>query len=166
MGPSENPTENPQNQEATERKRLTRRPRTRRCLLKGCEVRFHPRHASQRYCSDRCRDAAREWSRWKAQERYRATHAGKEKRNDQSRRYRKRVKNRNKPALEQAGDVARVITRKIFRLLVRPAWVLRDVHTQPEIAAATVLLEGVPAGVGAGLGAGAALERGSSGVGT
>jgi hypothetical protein len=34
-------------------------------------------------CSEECRAAAR-WSRWKAQERYRTTPAGQEKRNDQS----------------------------------------------------------------------------------
>jgi hypothetical protein len=54
--------------EAGRRKRLTRRPRTRRCLLKGCEQRFRPRQVRQRYCSDRCREAARDWSLWKAQE--------------------------------------------------------------------------------------------------
>jgi len=63
----------------------------RRCLLKGCEERFAPRQARQRYCSEECREAAREWSRWKAQERYRATRAGKQQRNGQSRRYRGRV---------------------------------------------------------------------------
>ena len=39
----------------------------RRCLLKGCEQRFRPRQARQRYCSEQCRQAARAWSRWKAQ---------------------------------------------------------------------------------------------------
>jgi hypothetical protein len=58
------------------RKRSPRRPPTRRCLLKGCEQRFHPRQARQRYCSQRCREAARKWSRHKAQERYRETVAG------------------------------------------------------------------------------------------
>ena len=43
----------------------------RRCLLKGCEQRYHPRQARQRYCSESCREAARKWSRWKAQQRYR-----------------------------------------------------------------------------------------------
>jgi hypothetical protein len=41
------------------------------CLLKGCEQRFHPRQARQRYCSERCREASRKWSRWKAQQQYR-----------------------------------------------------------------------------------------------
>src|ERR1035437_10422381 len=69
MGPPENPTGHPENQEGR-RKRLPRRPRKRRCLLKGCEQRFPPRQARQRYCSQECREAAREWSRWKAQERF------------------------------------------------------------------------------------------------
>jgi len=41
-------------------------PRARHCLLKGCERRFDPRRATQRYCSEECRRAARRWSRWKA----------------------------------------------------------------------------------------------------
>jgi hypothetical protein len=72
----------------------------RRCLLKGCEQRFHPLQARQRYCSERCRDAARKWDRWKAQQRYRETAAGKQKRNGQSRRYRERVKSR-KPSVPE-----------------------------------------------------------------
>jgi hypothetical protein len=35
----------------------------RRCLLKGCEQRFHPRQARQHYCSQICREAARQWFR-------------------------------------------------------------------------------------------------------
>ena len=50
MGPPESPTSHPENQEGR-RKRMARRPRMRRCLLKGCEQRFHPRQARQRYCS-------------------------------------------------------------------------------------------------------------------
>jgi hypothetical protein len=72
----------------------------RRCLLKGCEQRFHPRQPRQRYCSERCREAARKWSRRKAQERYRETAAGQQKRNGQSRRYRERVKSRKPPEAE------------------------------------------------------------------
>ena len=90
MGPFENPTVHPENQAAGRRKRWAHRPRRRRCLLKGCEQRFHPQQARQRYCSERCRHAARKWSRWKAQQAYRATVAGKQKRNGQSRHYRER----------------------------------------------------------------------------
>jgi hypothetical protein len=50
--------------------------RMRGCLLKRFEQRFHPRQARQCYCSDHCRRAARKWSRWKAQQPYRATAAG------------------------------------------------------------------------------------------
>src|SRR5438105_10825775 len=46
---------------------------------------------------ERCRKAARQWSRWKAQQRYRATTAGKQKRNGQSQRYREHVKSRKPP---------------------------------------------------------------------
>jgi hypothetical protein len=98
MGLPENHTRYPVNQEARRRRRATRRPRgaprARRCLLEGCEQCFHPRQARQRYRSERCREAARVWSRWKAQQRYRETAAGKQKRNGQSQRYRERVRSR------------------------------------------------------------------------
>lgn len=99
-------------------------PRARRCLLKGCERRFHPEHARQRYCTDECRESAREWSEWKAQQAYRATAAGKQIRNGQSRRYRKRVKERKPPEKEAVPEAARVISRDFFRWLLRPAWLL------------------------------------------
>ncbi len=118
MGPPESPTSHPENQEGGRRKRRAYRPRLRRCLLKGCEQRFRPRRARQRYCSEQCRKAARAWSRWKAQEGYRATVAGKQKRNGQSRRYRERVRNRKTPADEAVPEAARVITKKFFRRLL------------------------------------------------
>src|SRR5258708_22666456 len=114
MGLPERPTGQAENQEEGRRKRFPGRPRTRRCLLKGCEQRFHPRQARQRYCSERCREAARRWSRWKAQQRYRATAPGQQKRNGQSRRYRERAKNRKPPEPEAVYDPARGITTKEF----------------------------------------------------
>src|SRR5450432_2954654 len=81
--------------------------------------------ARQRYCSEECREAAREWSRWKAQERYRATRAGKQQRNGQSRRYREREKSRKPAEPEAVNEAARVITTEhFFRSLLRPAWLL------------------------------------------
>ena len=117
MGPSENPTSSSPNQARTRCRRWNRplrRPRTRRCLLKGCEKRYHPRRARQRYCSPECREAARAWRRWKAQQRYRATAAGKQKRNGQSRRYRERRRNRQPSAPEAVSRTARVIRMKFF----------------------------------------------------
>jgi hypothetical protein len=113
----------------------------------------------QRYCSDRCREAARAWSLWKAQERYRATAAGQEKRRAQSQRYRERVRRSKEQALEAAEAPARVISTDFFRGLLRPAWLLRQFRAKPEIPTATVLFEGVPAGSGARLAAGATLAR-------
>jgi hypothetical protein len=99
--------------------------RARLCLLKGCERRFDPQRAAQRYCSEECRRAARRWSRWKAQQSYRATAAGKDKRNEQSRRYRERVKNRPPIASEVAiPETARVITKDFFRPKLRPTGLL------------------------------------------
>jgi hypothetical protein len=70
--------------------RRARRPRSRVCLLKGCEQRFHPSHPLTRYCSEDCREEARRWRAWKARHRYRQSEGGKQKRRAQSRRYRMR----------------------------------------------------------------------------
>jgi hypothetical protein len=113
MGPNENPTNRNENQ-AVRRKRFVRRPRMRCCLLKGCEQPFQPRQPNQRYCGAACREAARQWSGWKAQQRYRATKTGKEKRTDQSRRYRERLKSRKLPEPEADNEAARVITTEHF----------------------------------------------------
>jgi hypothetical protein len=161
MGPPESATGHPENQEGR-RKRLARRPRRRRCLLKGCEQCFHPRQAHQRYCSERCREAARKWSRWKAQQSYRATRSGQEKRNGQSRRYRERVRRRKPPEPEAVSEVARVITKEdFFRAWLRPARLLREIRAPAAKSLATLLLAGVPARHGARLGAGAALAAGA-----
>ena len=125
MGPPESATRQPENQEGGRPTRLPRRPRMRCCLLKGCEERFHPRQACQRYCSEECRKAARKWSRWKAQEKYRATRACKQQRNAQCQRYRERVKSRKPAEPEAVEEAARVITTEhFFRPLLRPAWLL------------------------------------------
>ncbi len=162
MGPTENPTSHLENQQSGRRKRVARRPRTRRCLLKGCEQRFHPGQARQRYCSERCRKAARKWSRWKAQQRYRETAPGQQKRNGQSRRYRERVKNRKPQEPETVNDPARVITKeKFFRLLLRPARLLRELRSRAAKSFATLLFTCLPACAGARPRAGAALEGGA-----
>jgi hypothetical protein len=119
VGPAEDSTRSDNDQEHRRRKRPARHPRTRGCLLKGCGQRFRPRQVRQRYCSEECRRAARKWSRWKAQQSYRATAAGKEKRNGQCRRYRERVRNRQKPGPQNADpEAARVITKDFFRSLL------------------------------------------------
>jgi hypothetical protein len=161
MGPPESPTGHPENQEGR-RKRLARWPRMRRCLLKGCEQRFHPRQSHQRYCSQGCREAARQWSRWKAQERYRATRAGQQKRNGQSRRYRERVKSRKPAAPEAVNAPARVITQEdFFRSLLRPARLLRGIRAYAAKSLTTLLLTGLPARAGARSGTGAEVETGA-----
>ena len=158
MGPNENPTRQDERQAAHGRKRPSRRPRTRRCLLKGCAQRFRPRHARQRYCSDGCRKAARTWSEWKARQKYRLKAACKQKRNEQSRRYRERVKER-KPPEKEVIPAARVIPKKFIRRLLQPARLLRMLRALAAIATATVLLTGVPACHGARLGTRAALAQ-------
>ena len=161
MGLFESPTGHPENQEGR-RKGLPRWPRTRCCLLKGCEQRFHPRQANQRYCSERCREAARRWSRWKAQQRYRETAAGQQKRNGQSQRYRERIKSRKPPEPEAVNDAARVITTEhFFRGLLRPARLLRGMRARAAKSLTTLLLTRLPAGNGARPRTGAALGTGA-----
>ena len=161
MGPPESATSHPENQ-AVRRKRSARRPRMRQCLLKGCDQRFHPRQARQRYCSERCREAARKWSRFKAQERYRKTAAGQQKRNRQSRRYRERVRSRKPPEPEAVDEAARVITTEhFFRPFLRPAWLLRGIPAPAAKSLATLLLARLPARNGACPRTGAALETGA-----
>ena len=151
MGPPENRTRQSGNQERG-RKRPASLPRTRRCLLKGCERRFRPKQARERYCSPECRRSARDLSCWKAQQSYRATAAGRENRQGQSRRYRERVRNRQQPAPEPAVPQARVITADFFRPLLRSPRLLPGIRATAEIAAPTILFARVPAGHGTRLG--------------
>jgi hypothetical protein len=161
VGPTENPT-SPAAKQPAGRRQCARRPRMRRCLLKGCEERFHPRQARQRYCSERCREAARKWSRWKAQRRYRATAPGKRQRNGQSRRYRGRAKSRKPPEPEAVNDPARVITTEhFFRPFLRPAGLLREIRAGAAKSLTTFLLPRLPARAGARRRTGAALEAGA-----
>lgn len=151
MGPPENLTRSHHGRAG--RKQRAPRPRPRLCLLKGCEQGFRPQRPRERYCSDACRRAARNWSRWKAQQRYRATAAGREKRNGQSRRYRERLRNRKQPTPE----AARVITPDFFRSLLRPPRLLPGLPRTATIARPEVLFACVPARDGASLAARAAL---------
>jgi hypothetical protein len=162
MGPPENLTNPREKQAGWRRKRRACRPRMRRCLLKGCEQRFRPRQARQRYSSESCRKAARKWSRWKDQQRYRKTVAGRQKRNGQSQRYRERGKSRKPAEPEAVDDAARVTTTEsFFRPLLRPAGVLRAICATAAKSLAALLLCIVPASIGAGRAAGAALETGA-----
>ena len=162
MGPPEGATRQPENQEGGRPTRLPRRPRMRRCLLKGCEQRFHPRQPRQRYCSEGCREAARKWSLFKAQQRYRAMAPGQQKRNGQSRRYRERVKSRKLPEPAPVNDPARVITTEhFFRPLLRPARLLRAIRACAPKSLTTLLLSHLSACAGARRRTGAALETGS-----
>lgn len=115
MAPSEGPANSHKNQERRRRRRCSsRHPRTRACLLKGCPRRFRPQHALQRYCSPVCWRAALAWSKWKAQQRYRAKESAKKNRKEQCQRRRDRIKSRKKQGLEASAGAARVIVKKLF----------------------------------------------------
>jgi hypothetical protein len=115
MGPIQHPPKRDTNQDQSQHrvKKRRRRPRLRRCLLKGCERRFRPQHPWSRYCGDECRSKALRWSQWKAQKRYRATGAGKEQRKAQSCRHRERMRTR-KPSKSTTDESARVIKAKKY----------------------------------------------------
>lgn len=81
-----------------------RPPGTRRCLLKGCERWFQASHPQARYCSPACRQAACRWRRWRAAQRYRASAAGKERRQAQSCRYRERRRQRAEVVADDVTD--------------------------------------------------------------
>ena len=70
-------------------------PCCRRCLLKGCECWFLPSLPQARYCGTGCQAAARNWGVWLANQVYRASDQGKERRREQSQRYRDRVRERS-----------------------------------------------------------------------
>jgi hypothetical protein len=78
--------------------------RARRCLLKGCEQWFRPRHPQSRYCSGPCAAAARRWRQVKASRRYRASEGGRARRREQHRRYRQR--RRERTTVTASADVA------------------------------------------------------------
>jgi hypothetical protein len=95
MSPSQDPLSPPEKQRLSEPPSLTRRarrPRGRRCLLKGCESVFRPQHPLARYCRSACTEAARQWGKWKAQLHYRQSPNGRQKRQAQCRRNRERRK--------------------------------------------------------------------------
>ena len=70
-------------------------PGCRRCLLKDCERWYLPRQPQARYCSPNCQKAAQRWRCWHASQHYRATSHGRQRRRDQARRYRDRVRQRS-----------------------------------------------------------------------
>jgi hypothetical protein len=77
---------------------------SRRCLLKGCEHWFSPRHPQTRYCSVTCQQEARRWRRWRAGQRYRVSDGGQQQRREQSRRYRERLRQRQTSAAAQTQE--------------------------------------------------------------
>jgi hypothetical protein len=86
------------------------RSRRRRCLLKGCGQWFQPTHPQCRYCSVACREAARRWRRWRAQQTYRASPKGRDHRQQQARRYRQHCESRppsvSSPSATEASAAA------------------------------------------------------------
>jgi hypothetical protein len=162
MGPCEHPSTPLENQDTRPLKTLgckrrAHRPRSRVCLLKGCERVFRPQHPLTRYCSEACRQEARRWREWKARRRYRQSAGCKQRRRAQSRRYRERRKARDRKP-RSAGN-ARVIPIKFFFVLLRPTRMLRPFPADPPITVAAFLFPDLPPCSGASSGAGEALAR-------
>jgi hypothetical protein len=102
-------------------------------------------------------------SRWKAQQRYRTTAPGQQKRNGQSRRYRGRVKSRKPAEPEAVNDPARVITKEhFFRPFLRPTGLLREIRAGAAKSLTSFLLTRLPARAGARRRTGTALETGAN----
>lgn len=117
MSPSEDPSSPPERQrprEPTSLTRRARRPRHRMCLLKGCESVYRPQHPLARYCRAVCRAAARQWRKWKAQQRYRESPNGRQKRQAQCRRNRERRKAKESARKIASAGTARVIPIGFF----------------------------------------------------
>ncbi len=105
MGPRKDSPKPRTDQPGKKRRRLSRRPRRRECLLKDCGRLFRPRHPNKRYCSDACVREARRWSKWKGRKKYRGTAKGKEHRQMQCRRYRKQKRERGaKSSFSKLGE--------------------------------------------------------------
>ena len=81
-------------------------PRWRTCLLEGCGRRFRPCCGRRHYCSEACREAARRWSEWKAQQEYRSSEKGRECRREQSRRWRERRREQGQPLKNPSASQA------------------------------------------------------------
>lgn len=118
MGPTQNPSSSPPEKQCLRKpsppKRRARRPRSRRCLLKGCESIFRPRNPLARYSCSACREAARQWRKWKAQQRYRKSPNGRQKRQAQSHRNRDRHKTAGSTRKTTCSCAARVIPIGFF----------------------------------------------------
>jgi hypothetical protein len=80
--------------------------RARRCLLKDCERWFQPTRPQCRYCSAKCRQAAKRWHGWRSQQKYRASPNGREHRQEQGRRYRQRCRTRPCPSAASPATVS------------------------------------------------------------
>jgi hypothetical protein len=94
--------------------------RRRRCLLKGCERPFQPTHYQDRYCSAACRLQAARWRRWHSAQKYRSSEVGKQCRRAQSRRYRKRCRQRRAARWEQTLRIIEARWRRKRRRWQRP----------------------------------------------
>jgi hypothetical protein len=143
-------------------KQAPRRARARLCLLKGCEEWFEPVWPQARYCSEGCREAAARWRVSKAQERYRQTERCRACRREQSRRRRGRLaeqKRRGERGSRRGGGAAWVIAPERIFMLLRPAWLLRDIRENASVTGAEILLTALPACSGACLGAREALAK-------
>jgi len=117
MSPGQDPLSPPEKQRLREPPSLTRRarrPRSRMCLLKGCESVFRPQRPLARYCRAACREAARQWRKWKAQQRYRKSPNGRQKRQAQCRRNRERQKAKESARKIDSAGAARVIPIGFF----------------------------------------------------
>src|SRR5438128_11305659 len=125
------------------RRRPARQPRSRECLLKGCGRAFRPGHPMARYCSQECRQKARQWSQWKSRQRWRQSENGRKKRQQQSDRHRERLRRVGDASCgrkDGAGGSSQGGVGKFFFAYLRSLRLLREVSTKSALAAAAILL--------------------------
>lgn len=137
MSPSQGPSTRQRKQlqpNGRQSRQRSRRPRSRACLLKGCEKRFRPAHPMARYCSEECREKARRWSQWKSRQRWRRSENGRKKRREQSVRHRERLRlsgcARSRPKVARVGH-HKVHRQKFFlftHVIVRVATTASNEH--------------------------------------
>src|ERR1700752_2781448 len=121
MAPDEDCPPSPKNQPAAKiLQHRARRPRNRDGLLKGCEREFRPQQPLARYCREACREQVRQWRAWKTGQRYRQSANGKQKRQAQSRHYRKRRKDKPERKTAPASNARVIPTKNILGSCDRP----------------------------------------------
>jgi hypothetical protein len=94
--------------------RRARRPRTRRCLLEGCEARYRPTHWHARYCSAACRAKAKRWLAAKRQRRHRECEEARKKHREAEKKRRDLAKGLDRGSGRERGHAHVLLPEGLF----------------------------------------------------